>query len=451
MEQSRSDHFVPGIPSLSAEGADYLRRFILDRHKHIHRRVETITCLDDGTTRRRVSVDITLPEGRPADVTAIPIAVLVKRPIKSLDVRDACGTALATLTTEQNAALATSILASHLGYGHWSGSELLTRIVTTRQLVLADVFLFVDNLPDSRSEEENLAALDLAMRLRTTFLFFVVLDPEPRRDQTRMLLKFSYEEPLKLQGLVRPRPVLTAVSADWANVFHLEVRSPQSTVIEELSLRKVIDADDDDDGGDAKSAAVAEGEQSDTDGGRVAHVYVRQDPRSDDTSYTGAFRFLAEPSGLPIASVITSSLTAAAFLAVAFSQSLWLAVVGVETAPDGLGGVVVPVVLLGPAVFVAFLAQTPSHAVAARLLRVPRGVLGVSAVVLVFGAIVTARLLPQSMLRPIWLVLTALASAAFVAGSIWFLGSTSGRFARWFRFHAAQIRARGQDLAAWFG
>ena len=62
-------------------------------------------------------------------------------------------------------------------------------------------------------------------------------------------------------------------------------------------------------------------------------ILDRQDPRSDDTSYTGAFRYFAEPSGLPIASVITSLLTAAAFLAVTLSQSLWLAVVDIATAP----------------------------------------------------------------------------------------------------------------------
>ena len=75
----------------------------------VHRRVETITFLDDIRIRRHMSVDFTLPTlGLPIDY--VPLSLVRKGLLKDLDVVDEDGRALPVLTLGQSAEVAAHIL-----------------------------------------------------------------------------------------------------------------------------------------------------------------------------------------------------------------------------------------------------------------------------------------------------------------------------------------------------
>lgn len=92
---------------------------IANEPRWIHRRVERLELIDETRARRHMSVDFTLPDLPAAewDPTPelqwlIPVALLQKRPMIDLDVRDAAGDALSVLTREQNSAIACELLTS---------------------------------------------------------------------------------------------------------------------------------------------------------------------------------------------------------------------------------------------------------------------------------------------------------------------------------------------------
>jgi hypothetical protein len=75
----------------------------------VHRRVETITFLDDIRIRRHMSVDFTLPTLGLA-IEYVPLSLVRKGLLKDLDVVDEEGRALPVLTLGQSAEVAAYIL-----------------------------------------------------------------------------------------------------------------------------------------------------------------------------------------------------------------------------------------------------------------------------------------------------------------------------------------------------
>lgn len=84
--------------------------------KWVQRRVESVQFIDHLSLRRRVSVDMivpdrvtrTSPSGEP--YYWLPLALLRKRRLRNLNLRDAQGRALPVLTSEQNGIVATAVL-----------------------------------------------------------------------------------------------------------------------------------------------------------------------------------------------------------------------------------------------------------------------------------------------------------------------------------------------------
>jgi hypothetical protein len=81
-----------------------------------HRRVERLDIIDERRLARHVSVDFTLPDlpNAPWDPDGrswlVPVALLQKRLLRALNVRDEAGAALPVLTREQNAVIACALL-----------------------------------------------------------------------------------------------------------------------------------------------------------------------------------------------------------------------------------------------------------------------------------------------------------------------------------------------------
>src|SRR5262249_23446535 len=77
----------------------------------VHRRVETMHLIDSRTIRRRVSVDLSVPDIAPliSDTRSrvlLPITLLEKRVMTNFDARDEDMRPVPVLTTEQNGRLA---------------------------------------------------------------------------------------------------------------------------------------------------------------------------------------------------------------------------------------------------------------------------------------------------------------------------------------------------------
>lgn len=84
----------------------------------VHRRVETLSFIDDVTVRRSVSVDFTLPTTLPAPLPAIeghnvhvvPLGLLRKAALRDFDLSDESGAALPLMTSAKNGAIAAGAL-----------------------------------------------------------------------------------------------------------------------------------------------------------------------------------------------------------------------------------------------------------------------------------------------------------------------------------------------------
>jgi hypothetical protein len=94
---------------------------LANESRWVHRRVERLELLDERRARRHISVDLTLPnlasppwtaDGDDAQIWLVPIALLRRGLLTSLDVRSAAGASLPVLTREQNSAVAFELLAS---------------------------------------------------------------------------------------------------------------------------------------------------------------------------------------------------------------------------------------------------------------------------------------------------------------------------------------------------
>ncbi|MBF6621477.1 MAG: hypothetical protein ITG02_14760 [Patulibacter sp.] len=122
----------------------------------IHRRVETIELLTHEETRRRVSIDFSIPPDRQAALTTpdgvvVPIATLTKEARRNFDLRDESGRAIPALSKRQNGEL---VLASV--------AELAARVLDEAKINLDDyeLDLLLSDLRDviTGSPVEALAA-----------------------------------------------------------------------------------------------------------------------------------------------------------------------------------------------------------------------------------------------------------------------------------------------------
>jgi hypothetical protein len=96
------------------ESAAVLYALMLSQDQWVHRRIESFELLDDKALRRVVSLDFTLPSRLPSAgdesldaglkaLDAIPLTLLLKRPLRNFDLWDEDDHPLPLLTKQQNA------------------------------------------------------------------------------------------------------------------------------------------------------------------------------------------------------------------------------------------------------------------------------------------------------------------------------------------------------------
>ncbi len=244
-------------------------------HEWVHRRVESITFLDENRIRRRVSVDFTLPElprellrtsrVRGQAAAYVPLTLLRKRTVVNFDLHDEDGRSLPLLSRRQNNAVGATMLCllAEATLGRSLPEDLeqdLRGIAMHAPDAAGEAFRSLGNPPSGcRSSDERARLVEeprmmtLAQDLTNSFLLLVPIaaDPEARR-----VIKFSYEERPGAEidrSLWRSLPetmnwsdvplLLPASSLGAAGSYHVEIEVPDELEIASVSgidLRRAL-------------------------------------------------------------------------------------------------------------------------------------------------------------------------------------------------------------------
>lgn len=221
---------------------------IASEPRWVHRRVEQIEFVDEHRFRRHLSVDFTLPnfpappwsEPGSEQIWLVPVALLPRRILTRLDVRDAAGASLPALTREQNTMIAFNLLGS---LARETLTEVFgegTRVEDPLLCELSDIAGARRNSADHPSDDERAQRTETAIRrfrssarraaqgaelksrlhnqrqalwrdqdmrgfittLAERFVLLVSLTAEPG---ARAIVKLSYEEPVDVPPIISVR------------------------------------------------------------------------------------------------------------------------------------------------------------------------------------------------------------------------------------------------------
>jgi hypothetical protein len=221
----------------------------------VHRRVETITYIDDRRVRRHVSVDLTIPAwAYSQDFSGpllIPIALLRKGPLKDFGVVDESGRVLPVLNRNQAQDLAGLLLrsAAEVALRRRSGEKLDQEIAEALWSIVGD--------EDSSRAEGALDALSrpagkpsdhqrdfifeeervwvIGNNLASNFFLFVVLDDGEVGQ--RRVLKFEYEQDLRplpwrdIRSWFGGHFAVEVPNASLCDSYHVEIAAPEDLFI----------------------------------------------------------------------------------------------------------------------------------------------------------------------------------------------------------------------------
>lgn len=356
------------IGSALSDGAKALT-LLLDQRAWTHRRVEALSFLPNGETRRAISWDFTLPAHLairvPGDRVAVPIATVRKGPLKRFDMRDAGGRALPVWGARDNGALAVDLLLSGLEGVRGEVADAVARSAVER-IVYADPEADLDDElralrraargGPNPADPDVLVALD-SLVLTFAHSFVLVVEMPVDTVAGRTIVKASYEDDraaktdrVKVFGFVD----IDIDAAGWGNArsWHLEVNAPEG-----LRVARLRHETWDPDTLDLTSASL------DTSRAGTSHVNG-----SDLPAYDG---FLADVRLVPDRSALLNPLTLGALLG---SLLLWLSFVAHEAISAkldefGSSGAPLGAVVFGlPALFFALLTRTGEHELVSKVL-----------------------------------------------------------------------------------
>jgi len=346
---------------------------LLDQPAWTYRRVESLSFLPSGETRRRISWDFAVPHNLaiaagPGRV-AVPIATLDKRPLKRLDVRDRSGGALPVWGREQNGHLAADVLLAGLETLQAEGLSAATR-ETVRDVVFARSRHAVDKqfsvlfegiaAEDERTRDLAEAVRGVAETLADGFLLVVEL-PEDAVG-LRSIVKVSYDDD-RLTASESKGDAFTGRSTipvevrGWveAQSWHLEVHAPDGLNVEKLGYEIW----------DSKSLDVL---SADSDGGQASTAHIT------GAAISWGYEFAAEVRLTPTTPGLLNQVTLGVMFALA------LLVVGSLASEDiaerltepGRGTSLATVAFSIPAFLLALLSRSREHHLVSRVLMTPR-------------------------------------------------------------------------------
>jgi hypothetical protein len=360
-------------------------RLVLAPQDWIHRRVETVSFLPNGETRRRVSWDFTLPidAAIPASVgqVVIPLTLLRKKRLMRLDVHDQSGNSRSVWGRPDNGLLAQDALEAGLVSVQGSAvtevqHDALYSIVHAPHLQSAQGHIerLFAGLPatvtdDGFDQMQLLRAF--AESLADNFLLVVEMPNEIVG--RRSLVKLNHDGALAGRAIpgVTGRYVATVPGTDWsgARSWHLEVQAPDGLIVENLRFESW----------DPEGLGLLDVGSSDETG---ATGHIAGGPLDSEAVSEARVMLAPDPAGLVNQSLVAAFLGWLLLMVMTLSaESL-----AVLTANGDRAGAIAGVTLALPAIVVAWLARGAEHELVSRLLILPRLVSALTALVLLLAA-----------------------------------------------------------------
>jgi hypothetical protein len=393
---------------------------ILRSQQWIHRRVDKLDLTAAGETRRSVSLDVTVPKEWAIVVgkgqVAVPLGWLEKGPLRGLDTEGPDGKSIPILTSSDNGELAASLFvaaATNLGLTHdneeqsWAIARKLalsrnesrdeTQQAYQDWLMAASAALVV---PRGSSKDVTELLDQLAETLLGSFILFGVIGDDCL--DRRALLKFSSsQDELKASSRTRGNALLYEVDIPdlgLARSQHLEVKAPEGTHIESLTLRL--------DSSDGATSWISEPQRRPRP---LAHLNTTD----ADRFAQGTARFHVRPTrhGMQLVTDVAVIVIAVGVVLSLFAR-FW--------EPNLLGPAftipspAVPIMLTGPALLLSWVVVRSENRVALKALAPLRYllVLGVAQIFLV--AALAAIPLSPWVWQAVWLIVYALCSVTIV-------------------------------------
>jgi hypothetical protein len=389
----------------------HLAYLYLNSHHWMHRRVEALRMASDGTTRRHVSVDFTLPAQLQGSVGRmyLPLGLVQKGALRGFDTEGPDGRAAPVLGAEENAALAAEML-----------SALATRVLPASATSSAWLRTFIERITSTPAQEAqhwyrrylawarvhpdlaDSATLTAFEDVLTDFISNFLLVVEINEDfvGTRSIVKYSYEFDLPSFD-TKHLPVTLGFPATQFGItasWHFEVDAPPELgVILMTAVEK-----------DPRTSAPTGRRWSDTglagQPRQLSHLACRPSHRFNVAEVD--FVLTPLPHGLPTV-MLWGAWTTLGVVLLGLSEALnWTSLV----AASRTGSPAVSILLVGPALLLSWLSRTPEHVLTARLLRRLRRVLVSTAACLLGAAALAALTMQQQLESGMWVLL------AFVQG-----------------------------------
>ncbi|MFJ4210845.1 hypothetical protein ACIPY2_20515 [Paenarthrobacter sp. NPDC089675] len=386
----------------------------------VHRRVDALRLDVDGTTRRFVSVDLTVPADRviagSTGHVLVPLGVLEKGPIQRLDASHD-GKPVPVLGRQDHAELVVEMLEARLprvlgkAWPRHLRRKLFYEIATcsaeTAENIAEDYQRFQRDLLGSRVRDEHSKLQieefsTLVGQMLANFVFLVEIKKEFVGQ--RIVLKYALDQaeinsgPSGRRTLVILQPV---PDLGWARSHHMEVGVPSGLVVDSLTLAELGE----DEKSDRFVKAVSEG--------RIGHVNL-------EPSSSQAIGFLRAEISVAKQGVFFFTqwtiyslviLVATATLVRMFDDFF------IKMVPETIPSPAASILLVGPALLISWMSRLPEHPLVARMIGPLRGMLTLSALALTLMAGLAAVRVQVWVWHAAWWVVVAL----ILAVCVWFL------------------------------
>lgn len=385
-----------------------------------------------GTLAEEFSVDLDVKDLSVGGLRVLPISVMKKKVLKAFDVMSASGETLSILTSGQTSQIAIAILRLGLEDEYLENSDEYLNFIVTYDAAVGDEVIEFNSLHkpafhilymyykrlDKKDAQFAAEMMDLTLDLINGFLLIVQI-PESAHTGTRSVLKFSYEDPLELQGLMRPKKIVAYLLTDWSKSFHLEVRTPQPIVIKELSIRNIDKY--------ANSAIPVNKESAyDISGRQIAHAMLSG--AKHDERFAAFILLRADTKGLPRTAFLAVFLTwlASNALFASWMPKFFDPLPSSVSAQYGGAGTSTTILLLAPSLLFAFLAKRSDHHIEARILTGPRIALLCSGLLMFGAAIANTHPISETVWRfPLPSILPIISNLILMVYVVWYLRATN--------------------------
>ncbi|MDJ0457952.1 hypothetical protein PUN71_012125 [Arthrobacter sp. NQ7] len=434
-----------------------LAMLLLGSAQWVHRRVDSLALGQSGTTRRSVSFDVTVPTDLQVPLTdaqvqvLVPLALIEKGALRRVTAKDPSGHPLPILGAQDNSRLSAEMLLFMLDAtpgGLAAGYD--AKLFALLQQVVAFQ-------PGTRSDEErtrleagiadaakakgypaDVSELigEIAKGFLDHFLLVAVLDSDLVGQ--RVVLKFSYDRDLPTPSPWNRIGVIDFTMPDvgFARSQHVEFEAPAGLIVKQLKVTETF-------AGEPVRDPLVDTPDEPRASAHVAFTPLR--------STSGAFvRVRVAPAGAGILSfTVVAAVALAVFALFVAGEKFWgWKVLATKSLPSQA----VSLILIGPALFLSWMARAPEHRTLATLLQPLRWILIFCTTVLIAAGVAVAFPLEKWARDVVWTGVPISAGAILMLLVVYLANAPRGaakaviRAGRFFRMLGVAVKDRFQSV-----